>query len=49
MSAFKYHRLDKSDAAILLIDHQAGLCSLVQDFSPDDFKNIVLGLAGAAK
>ena len=32
MSAFKYTRLDKTQAAILLVDHQAGLISLVQDF-----------------
>jgi len=40
-----YKRLSKDDAALLLIDHQAGLISLVQDFSPDDFKNNVLALA----
>ena len=42
---FKYNRLDKDDAAFLLVDHQSGLISLVQDFSPDDFKNNVLALA----
>lgn len=46
---FKYRRLDKNDAAVLLVDHQSGLCNLVRDFSTDDFKNIVLALAGAAK
>ncbi|MEO0652460.1 MAG: isochorismate family cysteine hydrolase YcaC [Planctomycetota bacterium] len=40
-----YKKLDKDDAALLLVDHQAGLISLVQDFSPDDFKNSVLALA----
>lgn len=47
--AFKYHRLSKTDAAVLLIDHQSGLISLVQDFSPGEFKNNVLALAAVAK
>ena len=47
-AAFEYGRLDKSDAAVLLIDHQTGLMNLVQDFSPDEFKNNVLALADAA-
>jgi hypothetical protein len=42
MSAFKYNRLDKNNVALLLVDHQTGLVNLVQDFSPDDFKNNVL-------
>lgn len=46
---FKYRRLDKSDAAVLLVDHQSGLCNIVGDFSPDDFKNNVLALADLAK
>jgi len=46
---FTYRRLDKDDAAVLLVDHQSGLCNIVGDFSPDDFKNNVLALADAAK
>jgi nicotinamidase-related amidase len=46
---FTYTRLDKDDVAVLLVDHQAGLTNLVQDFSPDDFKNNVLALADCAK
>jgi nicotinamidase-related amidase len=46
---FKYKRLDKNDAAVLLVDHQAGLISLVQDYSPNEFKNDVLALASVAK
>ena len=34
-----YVRLDKNDAAVLLVDHQAGLLSLVRDIEPDKFKN----------
>ena len=44
-----YHRLDKEQAAVLLVDHQAGLLSLVRDFEPDRFKNNVLALADLAK
>ncbi|MDO7469612.1 isochorismate family cysteine hydrolase YcaC [Acinetobacter baumannii] len=44
-----YVRLDKDNAAVLLIDHQAGLLSLVRDIDPDKFKNNVLALADAAK
>ncbi len=46
---FKYKRLDKDNAAVLLVDHQSGLISLVQDFSPNEFKNNVLALAALAK
>ncbi len=49
MSTFKYNRLDKENATVLLVDHQTGLTNLVQDFSPDDFKNNVLALADSAK
>lgn len=44
-----YKRLDKNNAAVLLVDHQAGLCSLVRDIAPDKFKNNVLALADLAK
>ncbi len=39
-----YVRLDKSEAAVLLVDHQGGLLSLVRDIDPDKFKNNVLAL-----
>lgn len=44
-----YRRLCKDDATVLLVDHQSGLISLVQDFSPGEFKNNVLALADVAK
>jgi nicotinamidase-related amidase len=44
-----YVRLDKNNAAVLLVDHQAGLLSLVRDIEPDRFKNNVLALADLAK
>jgi nicotinamidase-related amidase len=46
---FNYKRLAKDDAALVLVDHQAGLISLVQDFSPSEFKNNVLALAACGK
>ncbi|MEM9351693.1 MAG: isochorismate family cysteine hydrolase YcaC [Planctomycetota bacterium] len=44
-----YNKLSKDEAALLMIDHQAGLISLVQDFTPDDFKNNVLALGDVGK
>jgi nicotinamidase-related amidase len=43
-----YARLDKDDVAVLLVDHQTGLLSLVRDFDPDKFKNNVLALGDIA-
>ncbi len=44
----KYTRLSKDDATVLLVDHPSGLISLVQDFSPGEFKNSVLAFATSA-
>ena len=44
-----YVRLDKDNAAVLLVDHQSGLLSLVRDIDPDKFRNNVLALASLAK
>ncbi|MEZ5837337.1 MAG: isochorismate family cysteine hydrolase YcaC [Geminicoccaceae bacterium] len=44
-----YVRLDKNNAAVLMVDHQAGLLSMVRDIDPDKFKNNVLALADLAK
>ncbi|MDR0279382.1 MAG: hydrolase [Paucimonas sp.] len=49
MTNATYNRLNKDDAVVLLVDHQTGLISLVQDFSPSEFKNNVLALADLAK
>ena len=43
-----YIRLNKEDVAVLLVDHQTGLLSLVRDIEPDKFKNNVLALADTA-
>ena len=48
-SAFKYNRLSKEETAVLFVDHQSGLMSLVHDFSPGEFKNNILALADIAK
>lgn len=48
-SADLYNRLNLNDSAILFVDHQTGLFSLVQDYAPDLFLNNVMGLAEAAK
>ena len=46
---FRDHPLSKDDAAVLLIDHQSGLISLVQDHSPAEFRDSVLALADVAR
>lgn len=48
-TGFKYSRIDKDNAVALFVDHQSGLISLVQDFSPAEFKNSVLSFADIAK
>ena len=48
-SAFKYNRLSKEETAVLFVDHQSGLMSLVHDFSPGEFKNNILALADIAR
>jgi nicotinamidase-related amidase len=45
----KYTRLDRNHAAVLLVDHQTGLLSLVRDIPPDQFNNNVLALADLAR
>lgn len=44
-----YVRLNKDDVAVLLVDHQTGLLSLVRDIDPDKFKNNVLALGDIAE
>lgn len=41
--------LSADKAVLLMVDHQTGLCSLVGNFSPDEFKNNVLALADIGK
>ena len=44
-----YKRLDRANAAALLVDFQSGLMSLVRDIPPDQFKNNALALADVAR
>ena len=44
-----YVRLDRDDVAVLLVDHQTGLLSLVRDIDPARFKNNVLALGDLAR
>ena len=47
--SYKYQKLDKDNAVVLLVDHQAGLASLVREIDPDKFKNNTLAVAELAK
>jgi len=49
MNSFKYERLSPENSVLLLIDHQAGLLPLVNDWSQSELKNNVLALAKVAK
>lgn len=42
-------RLSPENAALLLVDHQTGLMSLVNDYPEDAFKNNILALADVGK
>jgi len=44
----RYAKLDKNNVAVLMVDHQVGLLSLVRDIDPDKFKNNVLAVADLA-
>merc|ERR1712072_325001 len=44
-----YIKLDKNDCAFLWVDHQTGLCNLVQDFGPEAFRSNVNALIDVAK
>ena len=39
--SFTYKRLNEDDAVVLLVDHQAGLLSLVRDYTPDEFTQVI--------
>ncbi|KAJ5450281.1 hydrolase YcaC [Penicillium daleae] len=40
-----WNRLDKDNAALLVIDHQVGLAQLVRDYGTNDFRNNMLAHA----
>lgn len=45
----RYKRLSKDDAVALFVDHQTGLLTLVQDYTPNEFINSVLAMADMVK
>jgi len=45
VSAFTYNRIDKDNAALLMVDHQSGLFQLVHDIEPIQFRNNVYALS----
>ncbi|KAF9263794.1 Isochorismatase hydrolase [Marasmius fiardii PR-910] len=49
IAGFKYQRLNKDDAVLLIIDHQIGLFELVKDWGPVEFKNAVVAHAALGK
>ncbi|TCD66051.1 hypothetical protein EIP91_001859 [Steccherinum ochraceum] len=46
---FKYERIDKDKAVLLVVDHQEGLYALVRDANPTFMKNNILAHAELAK
>ncbi|CAG8218872.1 unnamed protein product [Penicillium salamii] len=44
-----WNRLDKDNAALLVIDHQVGLAQVVRDYGTNDFRNAMLGHAALGK
>ncbi|CZR64090.1 probable ycaC, hydrolase of unknown specificity [Phialocephala subalpina] len=46
---FTFDRLNKSDAALLVVDHQIGLSQLVRDYSVVEFRNSILAHAALGK
>jgi nicotinamidase-related amidase len=47
--SYRYKRLSKDDAVALFVDHQTGLLTLVQDYTPNEFMNSVVGMAETVK
>ncbi|ESK93346.1 isochorismatase family [Moniliophthora roreri MCA 2997] len=47
--AFKFQRIRKDDAMLLVVDHQIGLFELVKDFGPVEYRNNILAHAALGK
>ncbi|KAF8904147.1 Isochorismatase-like protein [Gymnopilus junonius] len=45
----KFIRLNKDDAALLIVDHQIGLFQMARDQQPEEFRNAVLAHAAIGK
>ncbi|KAL4976900.1 Isochorismatase-like protein [Aspergillus desertorum] len=44
-----WNRIDKDNAALLVVDHQVGLATVVRDYSTNDFRNNMLAHAAIGK
>jgi nicotinamidase-related amidase len=44
-----WERIDKNNAALLIIDHQVGLFQIVGDYSPAEYKNNILAFSALGK
>lgn len=42
-------RLNKDDAALLIVDHQVGLFQMARDQQPEEFRNAILAHAAIGK
>jgi len=49
IEGYNFTRLDKNNAALLVVDHQIGLSELVRDYSPTEFRNSILAHAALGK
>ncbi|TFK98327.1 ycaC protein [Pterulicium gracile] len=47
--AFTFERINKDDAALLVVDHQVGLFHLARDWQPDQYRNNMLAHAAIGK
>ncbi|KAF8885979.1 Isochorismatase-like protein [Infundibulicybe gibba] len=48
-SGFKFTRIDKNDALLLVVDLQIGLFQVARDFGPDEFKNNIFAHSAIGK
>jgi len=46
---FKFERINKDDAVLLVVDHQVGLFQLVRDYQPDEYRINILAHAALGK
>ncbi|KAH6672154.1 Isochorismatase-like protein [Halenospora varia] len=49
VDAFTHLRLNKTDAALIVVDHQLGLSTLVRDYGTVEFRQSILAHAGLGK
>ncbi|KAF7300088.1 YcaC protein [Mycena kentingensis (nom. inval.)] len=49
LGAVAWERLNKTDAVLLVVDHQVGLFQMVRDFNPAEFRSNIIAHATLAK